>query len=70
MCLNPGGGVKMLEIWESLGQLVSGALPAPPAATALSQLSQWFSEKVGLDRGAFILVKNRNVLSLTSAREI
>lgn len=53
MCLNPGGGVKMLEIWESLGQLVSGALPAPPAATALSQLRQWFSEKVGLDHVYF-----------------
>lgn len=70
MCRNPGGGVKVPEIWETQGQLVSGALPAPPAATALSQLGQGFSAKVGLDMAEFILVRKRNVLSLTCAREI
>lgn len=30
MQLNYGGGVKRPEIWETLGQLVSGSLPALP----------------------------------------
>lgn len=59
MSLNHGSGRKMPEIWESLGQLVSG----PGASSA----SLWFYEKVGPDMEDFLLVKNRNVLSLISA---
>lgn len=49
--LNQGGGVRVPEVWGTLGPLVS--------ASACSA-SLWFSEKVSLGVEQFPLAKNRN----------